>query len=205
MGNLETDLVVIEMGLESEDFTRVFRGLDKLRSKYPSYENERAGYLIDYYTGQALFRSEVKSRMKIKKFIRARNYLKTSIRMESQFSDSHLLVGYISIFISKHEKCRDNKYFLFESRYHLKKAVELNPRLSDELDSKLALLDETLYQVPDVFLCSIHEDMVIEWMIEFEPYPWVTVIHTDILDQKVDAVVSPANSFGFMDGGLDYQ
>lgn len=25
----------------------------------------------------------------------------------------------------------------------------------------------------------------------------------DILDQKVDAVVSPANSFGFMDGGID--
>lgn len=32
----------------------------------------------------------------------------------------------------------------------------------------------------------------------------VQVIHGSIFDQKVDAIVSPANSFGFMDGGLDY-
>jgi hypothetical protein len=32
----------------------------------------------------------------------------------------------------------------------------------------------------------------------------VEVAHRSILDRPVDAVVSPANSFGFMDGGVDW-
>src|SRR5436190_19411233 len=34
--------------------------------------------------------------------------------------------------------------------------------------------------------------------------PDVTVHRGSILDLSVDAVVSPANSFGFMDGGIDH-
>ena len=33
--------------------------------------------------------------------------------------------------------------------------------------------------------------------------PFVTIHRGSILDQSCDAVVSPANSFGFMDGGID--
>src|SRR5215472_3122159 len=32
---------------------------------------------------------------------------------------------------------------------------------------------------------------------------WVTAAHTSIMDLEVDAVVSPANSFAFLDGGID--
>lgn len=32
----------------------------------------------------------------------------------------------------------------------------------------------------------------------------VSIIHGDITTQTADAIVSPANSFGFMDGGVDY-
>lgn len=32
----------------------------------------------------------------------------------------------------------------------------------------------------------------------------VQVVHGSIFDHEVDAIVSPANSYGFMDGGLDY-
>jgi O-acetyl-ADP-ribose deacetylase (regulator of RNase III) len=32
---------------------------------------------------------------------------------------------------------------------------------------------------------------------------WVTAAHTSITDLEVDAVVSPANSFAFLDGGID--
>ncbi len=37
----------------------------------------------------------------------------------------------------------------------------------------------------------------------FFDFPEVDVVHGDILDVKADAVVSPANSFGWMDGGID--
>lgn len=37
----------------------------------------------------------------------------------------------------------------------------------------------------------------------FAEWPDVAAIHGDILRVAVDAVVSPANSYGYMDGGLD--
>lgn len=37
----------------------------------------------------------------------------------------------------------------------------------------------------------------------FGDWPEVSVIHGDILRVAVDAVVSPANGYGYMDGGLD--
>ena len=41
------------------------------------------------------------------------------------------------------------------------------------------------------------------WKKNFEGCNDVEVIDGDIFSQKADALVSPANSFGFMDGGLD--
>ena len=42
------------------------------------------------------------------------------------------------------------------------------------------------------------------WENEFSPYKKdVIIINDDIFKHKTDAIVSPANSFGFMDGGLD--
>ena len=46
--------------------------------------------------------------------------------------------------------------------------------------------------------------MVACWKKEFEGYSSVTVKQGDIVEQRCDAVVSPANSYGFMDGGIDY-
>lgn len=43
-----------------------------------------------------------------------------------------------------------------------------------------------------------------EWRRLFGGRPDVEVIQGDICKVKADAVVSPANSFGFMDGGLDH-
>ncbi|MFK7077936.1 macro domain-containing protein [Flavobacterium oreochromis] len=41
------------------------------------------------------------------------------------------------------------------------------------------------------------------WRSDFENCPEVEIISGDILQIPTDAIVSPANSFGFMDGGLD--
>ena len=41
------------------------------------------------------------------------------------------------------------------------------------------------------------------WRVAFGPAPNVNISHGDIFDVKADAIVSPANSFGFMDGGID--
>ena len=57
-----------------------------------------------------------------------------------------------------------------------------------------------------IFLCAVDTRLARAWRQalpqEFGPAV-VQVVEGDILSLPVDAVVSPANSFGFMDGGLD--
>ena len=53
-------------------------------------------------------------------------------------------------------------------------------------------------------LCDINQKMVSAWEIAFKDSPEVEIIHSNIFQIEADALVSPANSFGFMDGGLDY-
>lgn len=43
------------------------------------------------------------------------------------------------------------------------------------------------------------------WKSYFNEYPNVELLEEDIGNTNCDAIVSPANLFGFMDGGLDYQ
>lgn len=42
------------------------------------------------------------------------------------------------------------------------------------------------------------------WRKHFNGQENVDIVEADICQLKCDAIVSPANSFGFMDGGLDY-
>lgn len=53
-------------------------------------------------------------------------------------------------------------------------------------------------------LCDLSERMTSAWAEFFANEPDVLIKHVDITTVTCDAVVSPANSFGFMDGGLDY-
>ena len=46
-------------------------------------------------------------------------------------------------------------------------------------------------------------DLFYAWKKYFNDVDGIEVIDGDILKQKADAIVSPANSFGYMDGGLD--
>ena len=55
-----------------------------------------------------------------------------------------------------------------------------------------------------IILCDINAKMVDAWRSAFNLYPEVEIIQGDIFKIDADALVSPANSFGFMDGGLDY-
>jgi len=54
-----------------------------------------------------------------------------------------------------------------------------------------------------VVLCAVDDPLHAAWKRHCGDLPNVEVHHGDILDVKCDAVVSPANSFGFMDGGID--
>lgn len=47
-------------------------------------------------------------------------------------------------------------------------------------------------------------DLGVAWEQYFSPGPAVEIIQGDICQIPCDALVSPANSFGFMDGGLDH-
>lgn len=46
--------------------------------------------------------------------------------------------------------------------------------------------------------------MVEAWRVEFANQSNVTILEGDLCQVTHDAIVSPANSFGFMDGGVDY-
>jgi O-acetyl-ADP-ribose deacetylase (regulator of RNase III) len=56
-----------------------------------------------------------------------------------------------------------------------------------------------------VILAGIHKDLIQAWSQVFGKRDNVTIYPGSIFDVACDALVSPANSFGFMDGGLDYQ
>ena len=54
-----------------------------------------------------------------------------------------------------------------------------------------------------IFLIDINDLLVKAWKKEFSNFADIHIISGSIFDSKVDALVSPANSFGIMDGGLD--
>lgn len=54
-----------------------------------------------------------------------------------------------------------------------------------------------------ILLCAQDEKLAKAWQSECGDLDLVTVHQGSILEAECDALVSPANSFGFMDGGLD--
>jgi hypothetical protein len=57
---------------------------------------------------------------------------------------------------------------------------------------------------PIVFeLRDIDPDVVSAWQKYFKGVPNVCISLGEIFERSADAIVSPANSFGYMDGGID--
>lgn len=54
-----------------------------------------------------------------------------------------------------------------------------------------------------IVLTAVQNSLAKAWTEIADDLDFVTVHHGSILDVECDAVVSPANSFGFMDGGID--
>lgn len=52
-------------------------------------------------------------------------------------------------------------------------------------------------------LRDIKQEMTTAWGAAFDGVEAVEVSQGDIFGERADAIVSPANSFGFMDGGID--
>lgn len=53
-------------------------------------------------------------------------------------------------------------------------------------------------------LIDINPAMIVAWKEHFQGHPQVDIYLDDATQRSADAIVSPANSFGFMDGGIDY-
>ncbi|OJV55464.1 MAG: Appr-1-p processing protein [Bacteroidetes bacterium 43-16] len=56
----------------------------------------------------------------------------------------------------------------------------------------------------EIILCELSAKITEAWQSFFAAEKGVRIVEQDITQLECDAVVSPANSFGFMDGGLDY-
>ena len=54
-----------------------------------------------------------------------------------------------------------------------------------------------------LYLIDSKTELCDKWRQVFSSYPEVEVFTGDYFQQSADAIVSPANSFGIMDGGLD--
>lgn len=54
-----------------------------------------------------------------------------------------------------------------------------------------------------IILADIHEPLIEAWQNLFETKADITIHHGSIFDIESDAIVSPANSYGYMDGGID--
>jgi len=54
-----------------------------------------------------------------------------------------------------------------------------------------------------LYLVDTNDNLVDAWNKEFSQFSEVTVISGDILSYAKNTIVSPANSYGFMDGGID--
>ena len=61
----------------------------------------------------------------------------------------------------------------------------------------MSFLPETIY------LIDSNQALVKAWESEFREYPNIIVLDDDYFSKPADCMVSPANSFGYMDGGLD--
>lgn len=55
----------------------------------------------------------------------------------------------------------------------------------------------------NIHLCALDPTMAEAWSRHFGSQPDVSIHVGDILARKADAILSPANSFGLMDGGID--
>jgi O-acetyl-ADP-ribose deacetylase (regulator of RNase III) len=55
-----------------------------------------------------------------------------------------------------------------------------------------------------VLLRDVNPAIVKAWQSEFEGTPGIEISQGEIFGVTADAIISPANSFGFMDGGIDY-
>ncbi|MDB4821609.1 macro domain-containing protein [Candidatus Pseudothioglobus singularis] len=54
-----------------------------------------------------------------------------------------------------------------------------------------------------LYLIDSKPELCDKWRQVFSSYPEVEILEGDYFQQSADAIVSPANSFGIMDGGLD--
>jgi O-acetyl-ADP-ribose deacetylase (regulator of RNase III) len=54
-------------------------------------------------------------------------------------------------------------------------------------------------------LIDINPQLTDAWQKVFDSVPDVSVMNTSIFEVSCDAIVSPANSFGFMNGGVDFE
>ena len=56
-----------------------------------------------------------------------------------------------------------------------------------------------------LYLIDSNKGLCQKWREAFNNYPEVEVLNGDYFQKEADAIVSPANSFGIMDGGLDLE
>jgi O-acetyl-ADP-ribose deacetylase (regulator of RNase III) len=54
-----------------------------------------------------------------------------------------------------------------------------------------------------LYLIDRSQELAREWQEQFVNCPAIEVLSGDYFQKSADAIVSPANSFGIMDGGLD--
>lgn len=202
MANLSIgkELFGIDNLLVSEDFDEVIQRMERLKTNNPDYSKFSEGYLVDYYLAQALHRRSLKNNNSLIELEKAISLYSESLKLKGDFVDNHFLLSRANMLRcelvdgKEREKSRKNAIF------HSVVAKRLNPDLTEECNRDLSSLLEL-----GVSICSTRPRANDPYKREFRDYPEVNIVLRDSLSPNSDAVVSSANSFGFMDGGFDYK
>lgn len=195
---LKREISQVKLLLDKQSYDLAIEKLRRLKRNFTSYPSLDSGYLVDYFLGMALQRKKEPEKFLVDEVNEIIDIYSKSLALNENFAGSHFLIGSAWMnkgrFVQNDEREKVRK----QAVYHLARAKELKPELTNPCNKGLLVLIET-----DLLLCHPNEEKTKYWRGEFKDYTKVEIVTGDILEQNCDAIVSPANSFGFMDGGLD--
>lgn len=196
---LENELSEIEKLLISNDLNTVIKRIEVFKSKTPEYAGLNNSYLIDFFLAQALHRKNLGHNDSLTNLEKAISLYSGVLHKRPDFADNHFLLSNAYMLKCELVDGAEREISRENAIYHAVKAKTLNPKMVLECNSNLNYLIS-----PKVSICSIDQKSIEPYKKEFEGYPKVDIVLGNALGVNPDAVVSPANSFGFMDGGFDY-
>jgi len=174
------------------------------------YQSTGQRHLVDYLLAQSLFCIGLNTnQLSVAQLNEVIGLVRDSIRANPQFPDSYVLMGHSYMARSRYETKEQFEISARKALHNFSRARDLDSALEDLAKGEIKNVTDRLgydpnQTIPYLVLCDIDEKLIEELKNQFNGKNRVQILLGNLLEQEGDAVVSPANSYGFMDGGLDF-